>query len=163
MAHSPFHSWPARRSSCAACSTTTNPARRFAQPRTAPYGRAAQAALTKLGLWTGLAPRLVVGENISQTAQFVETGNADAGFVAQSLVVSSRLAHQGRWIVVPPELYAPVTLEHVCILTRRGAQNPAARRYVEFLRGAAAKRILEQFGYDLPAPAKADAASPARK
>src|SRR5665213_2644940 len=77
----------------------------IANRQSAPYGRAAEEALTKLGLWAEAQPKLVVGENISQTAQFVETGNADAGFVAMSLVLSPKLKERGKWIEVPPDLY----------------------------------------------------------
>jgi molybdate transport system substrate-binding protein len=121
-----------------------------ANPATAPYGRAAWQALEKLGLWAGAQPKLVVGENISQTAQFIETGNADAGFVALSLVLSPKLAHRGRWTEVPPALYAGVPLDHAGVLTTRGAANPAARRYLEFLVSAPAKKILRDFGYGVP-------------
>ncbi len=123
----------------------------IAQPRSAPFGRAAQAALEKLGLWQTVQPKLVFGENISQTAQFVDTGNADAGFVAMSLVVATRLAHRGRWTEVPPALYGHVPLEQAGILTSHGAANEAARRYLAFLRSDAAREILDRFGYGVPA------------
>jgi molybdate transport system substrate-binding protein len=121
-----------------------------AQPTTAPYGRAAQAALEQLGVWRDARPKMVFGENITQTAQFVETGNADAGFVALSIVVSPRLAHQGRWVEVPRSLHPAETLDHAGVLTTRGADNPAARRYLEFLGSAAARKILRDFGYAVP-------------
>lgn len=121
----------------------------IAQPRTAPYGRAAQATLENFGLWGDAQPKLVLGESITQTAQFVETGNAEVGFVARSLVVSPRLARKGRWVEVPPALYASVSLDHAAVLTNRGAANPAARRYLEFLGSAAAKKILREHGYDV--------------
>jgi len=122
----------------------------IAQPKTAPYGRAAQAVLEKLESWQQVRPKLVFGESISQTAQFIETGNADLGFVAMSLVVSPRLAKRGRWQEVPARLYGDVSLEQALVLTRRGAANPAARQYAEFLGGAAAKQILRKFGYGVP-------------
>ncbi|MCX6953452.1 MAG: molybdate ABC transporter substrate-binding protein [Verrucomicrobia bacterium] len=121
----------------------------IANPDTAPYGRAAREALDKLGLTAAAQPKLVVGENITQTAQFVETGNADAGFVALSLVLSPKLARRGTWFEVPAALHAP--LDHGAVLTRRGAANPAARRYLEFLRSAPARKILREFGYAVPA------------
>lgn len=121
----------------------------IAQPRSAPYGRAAQVVLEKLGVWTAIQPRVVFGENITQTAQFIETGNADAGFVAFSLVLSPRLAHLGRWTEVSPALYAGVPLDHAVVLTTRGAANPAAQRYLAFLGSDAAKKILRDFGYGI--------------
>lgn len=133
--------------------TVRNPAVKklaLANPDTAPYGRAARQALEKLGLWNEAQPKLVVGENISQAAQFVETGNADAGFVALSLVLSPRLTNRGRWTEVPPALYASGALDHAGVLTTRGAANPAARRYLEFLATAPAKKILRDFGYRVP-------------
>ena len=134
--------------------TVRNPAVQnlaIANPGTAPYGRAARQALEKLGAWSDAQPKLVTGENITQTAQFVETGNADAGFVALSLVLSPKLRDRGRWLEVPAELYA--SLAHGAVLTVRGAANPAARRYLEFLADPVAKKILRDFGYGVPASA----------
>ncbi|HEY0968321.1 MAG TPA: molybdate ABC transporter substrate-binding protein [Opitutaceae bacterium] len=130
---------------------TADPAVRriaIAQIETAPYGRAARQALEKEGLWTSIQPKLVTGENITQTAQFVETGNADAGLVALSLVLSPRLKDQGRWTEVPASLYTP--LDQGAVITKRGAANPAAARYLAFLRGPEARKILERFGYGVP-------------
>jgi molybdate transport system substrate-binding protein len=122
----------------------------LAQPKTAPYGRAARAALEKVGGWSAAQPKVVIGENITQTAQFVETGNADAGFVALSLVVAPRLNNVGHWAEVPRALYADVPLDHAAILTTHGAANPAAGRYLAFLGSEPAKKILRQFGYAVP-------------
>lgn len=122
----------------------------IAQPRTAPFGHAAQVALTRLKLWAAAQPKLVIGENISQTAQFVDTGNADAGFVAMSLVVATRVAHRGRWAEVPASLYAEAPLEQACILTKHGTGNDAARQYLAFLKTDAARQILDRFGYGVP-------------
>jgi molybdate transport system substrate-binding protein len=122
----------------------------LAQPRNAPYGRAAQSALEVLGLWHDAQPKLVFGESIAQAAQFVETGNADLGFVALSFVLSPRLAKQGQWQEIPPEWYEGTSLDHAALLTTRGAANPAARRYLEFLGSDAAKKILRDFGYGVP-------------
>jgi molybdate transport system substrate-binding protein len=121
----------------------------IANPRTAPYGRAALEALRKLGLGPRAEPKLVYAENITQTAQFVETGNADAGFVALSLVRASRLQSQGRWIEVNESLYPP--LEHAGVVTHHGAKNAAATRYLAFLLSPAAQAILEKYGYRSPA------------
>lgn len=123
----------------------------IAQPASAPYGRAAEQVLHKLGVWDDAKVKLVIGENIAQTAQFVETGNADVGFVALSLVKASPLARRGHSTEVPPDLYAPVSLQHTCVITTHGAGSAAAHKYLTFLGSAAAKRILEAQGYRVPA------------
>jgi len=122
----------------------------IANPRTAPYGFAAQEVLARLQLTETAQPKLVQGENISQTAEFVETGNADAGFVALSLVLASATKNRGRWLEVPAELYSPLT--QAALITRQGRDNPAARAYLEFLTSPAAQAIFKQFGYASPKP-----------
>jgi molybdate transport system substrate-binding protein len=119
-----------------------------ANPRTAPYGRAAEEVLAQLGLTAMARTKLVYGENISQTAHYVASGNVDAGFVALSLVHSPQLKDRGRWLEIPSSLYTP--LAQGAVLTRRGAANPAARRYLKFLQGPAARAILTHYGYALP-------------
>jgi molybdate transport system substrate-binding protein len=106
----------------------------LAQPKVAPYGRAAQATLERLGVWSEVRPKLVFGESIAQTMQFIETGNADWGFVALSLVRSPRLSIQGTWKEVPPEFYREVSLDHAAVLTIRGAANPGAKNISGFCR-----------------------------
>lgn len=120
----------------------------IANADTAPYGRAARAALEKLGAWADAKPKLVTGENISQTAQFVETGSADAGFVSLSVVLAPKLKSKGRWLEVPADLHAP--LLHGAILTTHGAKKAAAREFLEFLRTPMAERILKEYGYAPP-------------
>lgn len=115
---------------------------------TAPYGKATREALTRLNLWERVQPRIVYGENVTQTAQFVETGNADAGFVALSLVLSPKLTNKGRWQEVDPSLYSP--LEQGAVITRRGAGNPASARFMAFLRNNEARIVFERFGYRVP-------------
>ncbi|HYP16248.1 MAG TPA: molybdate ABC transporter substrate-binding protein [Opitutus sp.] len=115
---------------------------------TAPYGRAAKQCLEQLGVWEHVAPKLVVGENITQTAQFVETGNADLGFVAMSLVLSPRLQNRGHWVEVAGDLHGP--LDHAGVLTLRGANNAAAGRYLKFLHSDAARAVFTRFGYGYP-------------
>jgi molybdate transport system substrate-binding protein len=122
----------------------------IAQPRTAPYGRAAQSALEQAGVWRDAAAKLVLGESVSQTAQFVETGNADLGLVPMSIVLAPQLAKKGQWKEIPPSAYAGVSLDHAAVLTKRGAANSAAQHYLEFLRSDAAKKILRDFGYTVP-------------
>lgn len=120
----------------------------IANPEHAPYGRAAKAALGHEGLWTAAEPKLVLGENIAQTAQFVQTGAADAGVVALSLVLSPALEKTGRWVEIPTDFYPK--LEQAAILTARGAKNPAAKAYVEFLRTKEARAIFDRYGFRLP-------------
>jgi molybdate transport system substrate-binding protein len=116
----------------------------------APYGRASKEAMERLGVWADAQPKLIVGENISQTAQFIETGNVDAGFVALSLVLSPKLKDKGRWTEVPRNLYG--SLDQGAVITAHGRGNPAALVYIDFLKGSAARRILESYGYGFPGP-----------
>lgn len=119
-----------------------------ANPKLAPYGRAAEEVLSKLGLTAAAAPKLVYGENITQTAQFVSSGNADAGFVAFSLVTAPNLKEKGRWIEVPAALYKPIA--QGAVLTTRGASSEAARTYLRFLATPEARTVFSRFGYGLP-------------
>ncbi len=116
-----------------------------ANPDHAPYGRAAKEALVHEKLWDAVQPRVVLGENIAQTAQFVETGNADAGFVALSLVLSPKLSKVGKWWEVPADTYNK--LEQGVVLTKAGANNPLAKAYVEFLRTDEARAIFDKYGF----------------
>lgn len=115
---------------------------------TAPYGRAAKQVLEHLGLWTVLQPKLIVAENISQVAQFVDSGNADVGFVALSVLQSPLLADRGARKIVPASLHSP--LVQGAVLTKRGAGNPAARAFLAFLRSAEARNVFARYGYDVP-------------
>lgn len=123
----------------------------IANPAHAPYGRAAREALNALGVWSAAEPKLVLGDNIAQAAQFVETGHADAGIVALALVLGAppRDARSaGRWAEIPARLHAP--LEQGAVLTTRGAANPAAARYLAFLHTPAARAVFERYGFRLP-------------
>ncbi len=120
-----------------------------ANPDHAPYGRAAKEALQHDKLWDALQPRIVLGDNIAQTAQFVSSGNVDAGIVALSLVTSPKLATTGKWQEIPAEDYTP--LEQGAVLTKAGAANPAAKAYMDFLRTPEARVIFDRYGFRLPA------------
>ncbi len=120
----------------------------LANPATAPYGRAARAALTNAGLWDLVQPKLVLGDNIAQAAQFVQTGNADVGLVSLSLVSAPKLAGVGVWWPVPEEAYP--RLEQGAILTARGATNDLARAYLTFLGSDIARVVLDRFGFRRP-------------
>lgn len=114
----------------------------IADPATAPYGAAAMASIDKLGLGDALAPKLVTGENISQALQFVESGNAELGFVALSQVAGKPAAQV--WIV-PAENYAPILQD--AVLLKGGEDNPAALAFLAFLRSEQARAIIEGYGY----------------
>jgi molybdate transport system substrate-binding protein len=122
--------------------------RRFAiaNPDVAPYGRAAEAALRKRGLWDGLRPRLVLGDTIAQAAQFATTGNAVGGLIAYSLVVSPEFAGRGTYALVPEADHPPLR-QRMVLLKRAG---PAAQRFYEYMQGAAAKASLRKHGFAVP-------------
>lgn len=120
----------------------------IANPVHAPYGRAAQVALEKHDLWSVLQKKIVFGENIAQTAQFVETGNADAGIVALALVLSPKLKNVGKFFEIPESSYP--CLEQAAILTNKGKGNLAAQAYLLFLRSAKARAIFDRYGFRLP-------------
>ncbi len=123
----------------------------LANPEHAPYGRAAREALIRAGLWGSVQSRLLIGDNVTQAAQFVQTGNADAGLIALALVISPALRDQGHYVLVPDSLHSP--LEQAAVLTTRGAANPAARLYLQFLVSREARVIFDSFGFRLPAVA----------
>jgi molybdate transport system substrate-binding protein len=117
----------------------------IANPEHAPYGRAAKAVLENSGLWAEVRDRIVLGENIAQTAQFVQTGNVDAGFVALSLLLSPNLKNFGRYIEMDPKLYPK--LEQAMVLTTAGSKRPVARDYFQFLQSEVARQIFNQYGF----------------
>jgi molybdate transport system substrate-binding protein len=120
----------------------------IANPEHAPYGRAAKAALEHAHLWDELKKKIVFGENIAQTAQFIETGNADAGIVALSIVLAPGLKTKGHWIEIPEHTYS--RLEQGAVVTKAGTSNAAAAIYIEFLGTAEARAIFDRFGFRLP-------------
>ena len=125
----------------------------IANPQHAPYGRAAEEALRRSGIYDAVKDRLVLGENISQAAQFVESGNADAGILALSLAISPALKQQGRFETVPEDLYKPIEQGAVVI---RAAPNPrGARIFLDYVKIPAIAGLLERYGFALPAKAPA--------
>jgi molybdate transport system substrate-binding protein len=111
-------------------------------PTAAPYGAAAVEAMKALKLYETLQPKLVEGATITQAYQFVETGNAELGFVALSQLTGPETG--SRWIV-PQELYAPIRQD--AVLLKSGATNEAATGFITFLRGPEARAIIVKYGY----------------
>jgi molybdate transport system substrate-binding protein len=121
----------------------------IANPATAPYGRAAAAALRYFGIYDQVSSRLVLGENVSQAAQFVESGNAQAGLIALSHALAPAMKDKGRYWTVPLDAYP--TLNQAAVVITRSKQQDAARRFLEFLRSSEAASLLTSFGFSLRA------------
>ncbi|MBU1190146.1 MAG: molybdate ABC transporter substrate-binding protein [Gammaproteobacteria bacterium] len=120
----------------------------IASPRLAPYGAAAIETLTRLGLLEMVRSRFVQGENISQTYQFVASGNAELGFVAKSQVYTAGKLNKGSGWLVPAELHNPIRQD--AVLLNRGKDNPAAASLMKYLTSDSARAVIEAYGYALP-------------
>ena len=105
-------------------------------------------ALRHAGVWTALQPRLVLGDNIAQTAQFVDSGAADAGLIALSLALAPPLADKGSWTLVPTAWHAP--LQQAYVVTARGATNPLAADFVAHLESPPARALMQRYGFTRP-------------
>ena len=116
----------------------------IANPDRAPYGRAAVAALTSLKLYDALKPRLVTAENISQAAQFVDSGNADAGLISLTSALTPRLASGGAYFVVPRDLYPPI--EQGAVIVSNTTQRAAAHKLLDYLLSAPVQAQLAKTG-----------------
>jgi len=123
----------------------------IANPQHAPYGRAAEEALRRSGVYDAVKDRLVLGENISQAAEFVESGNADAGILALSLVLSPTMKGKGRAWAIPENLYTPIQQGAVIV---GAAPNPqGAGQFLDYIKTPAARTLFEQYGFVLPGKA----------
>jgi molybdate transport system substrate-binding protein len=124
--------------------------RRFAiaNPRHAPYGMRAQEALAHQGVWKTMQSSLVLGENIAHTAQFVDSGAAEAGIIALSLVLAPPMADKGAWTLIPDAWHAPLEQGHV--ITRRAADNPLAAAFDHYMDSEPARAIMRRYGFVLP-------------
>jgi molybdate transport system substrate-binding protein len=119
----------------------------IANPEHAPYGSAAVAALQKAGIYEQVRAKLVYGENISQAAQFVQSGNAQAGIVAMSLAVSPAMRGGKRWDI-PPDMHPP--LEQGAIVLNDARNKGSARAFLDFVKSPAGRAILANYGFELP-------------
>lgn len=117
----------------------------LANPRLAPYGQAALEVLQELNLVERTQQRWVLGENIAQTFQFVETGNADLGFVALSQVSQRGEIHRGSGWVMPGNLYTPIRQD--VVLLKRGEFCQACRELLSFVQSIQSRQVIESYGY----------------
>jgi molybdate transport system substrate-binding protein len=128
----------------------------IANPKTAPYGRAAMQTMQQMGLWEPLQARLVRAENIAQAHQFVASGNAELGFVALSQIIQTTQAKHsgngngsgGSYWLVPPQFHLPITQQ--AILLKHGRDKAAARQFLDFLKSPAAQTLIIAHGYAAP-------------
>lgn len=123
----------------------------IANPKHAPYGKRAEEALRAAGVWEKVEPKMVYGENIAQTAQYVQTGNAQVGIIALSLAVNPELTGKGGYWLIPDNLHQP--LEQGFLITKRAAGNPLARRFADFMSTPPIRAIMTRYGFVLPGEA----------
>jgi molybdate transport system substrate-binding protein len=120
----------------------------IANPEHAPYGVAAREALQKAGVWDVIQPKLIFGENVSQTKQFAETGNADAAIIALSLSTGST----GRWVLIPQELHTP--LDQALGIVAGAKNEREARAFIAFVSRPAGRATMVKYGFILPGEEK---------
>lgn len=118
----------------------------IANPKNAPYGAAAVEAMNKLGLAAALQPKLVTGESIGQTYNFIATGNAELGFVALAQVLEGGKLKSGSMWVVPAQYHAPIIQD--AVILNRAASNPAAKAWMELLKTPQSKALIRSYGYE---------------
>jgi molybdate transport system substrate-binding protein len=116
----------------------------IANPDRAPYGRAALAALTSLKLYDALKPRLATAENIAQAAQFVDSGNADAGLISLTSALTPHMASSGAYFVIPRDLYPPI--EQGAVIVSNTTQRAAAHKFLDFLLSPSIQAQLAKAG-----------------
>jgi len=120
----------------------------IANTKTAPYGSRSVELLKKLCLYDRLKSKIVIGENISQAAQFAFTGNAEIGFVALSLAMAPEMKGKGNYFIIPEKLYEPVV--QACVLIKTPVLNTEAGKFKKFVLSGATKTIWEKYGYSVP-------------
>jgi molybdate transport system substrate-binding protein len=134
----------------------------IANPAHAPYGRAAVAALKSAGIYDKIADKLVFGENISQAAHFVASGNADAGILALSTALSSMIQSRGKYFTIPVDSYPP--LDQAAIILKSSQKKELAKCLLQFLQTPEIIDLMKQYGFELPGPhAKSQPCSCCRK
>ena len=121
----------------------------IANPEHAPYGRAAVAAMREAGIYEQVKDKLVYGENISQAAEFVQSGNAQVGIVALSLAISPAMKNGNKW-QIPADSYPPI--KQTAVVLRASKNKDAARRFLDFVSGPQGREILQRSGFTVPTP-----------
>lgn len=119
----------------------------IANPRHAPYGRAAVAALQFEKIYEQVEPKLVFGENISQAAQFVESGNADVGILALSLAVAPAMRSKGRYFEIPQNAHPPI--EQAAVILKSSQRKQAALQFLQFLKKPETISLLQEYGFSV--------------
>jgi molybdate transport system substrate-binding protein len=120
----------------------------IANPQHAPYGRAAEAALRYAGIYDRVANRLVLGENVSQAAQFVESGSAQVGLVALSHAMAPMMRGKGRYWEIPQDAYPP--LNQAAVILSRSPHKKQAAKFLQFIKTPEAKAVFERYGFSTP-------------
>ena len=120
----------------------------IANPKHAPYGKRAEEALRSAGVWEKVQGKLVYGENIAQTAQYVQSGNAQVGIIALALVLNPELSKKGGYYLVPGSMHNP--LEQGFIITKLGAPKPLAKQFAEYMGSKQVRSIMTKYGFVLP-------------
>lgn len=118
----------------------------LANPETAPYGKAAMQALQNAGFYESVEEKLVYGESIAQATQFIQSGAAEMGFTAKSMILSGKIAEEGSWLMVDERLYDPI--RQGAVIIKKEESHPAAEQFLAFLQSQRARDILANFGYE---------------
>jgi molybdate transport system substrate-binding protein len=127
----------------------------IANPEHAPYGRAAVAALQHEQIYGKVRDKLVMGENISQAAQFVLSGDADAGILALSLTLAPAMAGKGRSFEIPPSSYPPI--DQACVILKSSQKKDVARQFLDYLRQPKTVALMHHYGFAAPERSAASA------
>ena len=121
----------------------------IANPKHAPYGRAAVAAMEYFKVYDQVKDKLILGENISQAAQFIESGACDAGIIALSLALAPAMKAAGQYWEIPAAAHSP--LEQGAVILKQSKNPEAARQFLEFMKGPQGQEIMKRYGFTLPA------------
>jgi molybdate transport system substrate-binding protein len=120
----------------------------IANPKHAPYGRAAVAAMEHFKLYDQVKDKLVLGENISQAAQFIDSGSCEIGIIALSLALAPTMKARGTYWEIPADAHPP--LEQGAVILKSSTHQDAAKRFVEFMKGSQGQEIMKRYGFTLP-------------